>query len=77
MGRLWGRDGSRWTSPSRWASDIKEHQKYKDEAEVGEGRIGVTPMTDAQIADKKVRDAKRAAKTPMSRQVYSASASGM
>ena len=71
MSGLWGRDGSRWTSVTRHWSDIKEHQKYKDEAEVHEGKIGVKPPTASQLADKKLRDSKRAAQTPMNEQVFS------
>jgi hypothetical protein len=78
VGRLWGRDGSRWTSVNRHWSDIKEYQKYKDEPELHEGKIGVTPMTKKQKADKAARDAKKA-NTPMhsNRQQYSSSASGI
>jgi hypothetical protein len=75
MARLWGRDGSRWTSVARHWGDIREYQKHKGDPELGEGKIGVTPMTDAQIADKKIRDARKA-KTPMARQVYTDSAAG-
>ncbi len=48
--------------------NYRDHRKYLKSAEPGEGKIGVTAMTSRQIADKKMRDA---AKTPMTRQVYS------
>jgi len=75
VGSLFGRDGSRWTSVTRHWSDIKENQKYKDELEIGEGKIGVTPMTQKQRADRKVREGKKV-NNPVTRQVYSDSATG-
>jgi len=65
MARLWGRDGSRWTSVTKHWGDIYEHQKYKDEAELHEGKIGVTPMDANQKRNYELRNARKAAKTPL------------
>ncbi len=64
MGRLWGRDGSRWTSISRHWGDIQEYQKHKDDPELGQGIIGTTKPTKKQRDDLAAREAKKP-QTPM------------
>ena len=64
MGRLFGRDGSSWTSFARHWGDIKEYQKHKGDAEVGQGIIGTTKASKQQKADRAARDAKKP-QTPM------------
>jgi len=54
--------------PIKQVSDRVDYNRWKNAAEPGEGKLGVTPMTAQQIRDRKARDS---AKTPMNQQVYS------